>query len=98
MWTKPPARRGQCAATRFKETEEEMDAFISPPDFTAFSMQEIGVLLFGLVFLFLYRQSQVVYFGLWTVAWTLRFLAALFGYELLRTGHYGWLAPYATFE
>lgn len=75
-----------------------MDQFYTPPDFTAFSMQEIGALLFGLVFFFLYRQSQVVYFGLWTIAWVLRFLAALFGYELLRTGHYGWLAPYATFE
>ena len=68
------------------------------PDLTAFAMQEIGALLFGLVFYFLYRQSQMVYFGLWTVAWLLRFLAALFGYQLLRTGHYGWLAPYATFE
>jgi diguanylate cyclase (GGDEF)-like protein len=75
-----------------------MDPFRTPPDLTAFSMQEIGAVLFGLVFLFLYRQSRMVYFGLWTIAWVLRFLAALFGFELLRTGHYGWLAPYATFE
>jgi diguanylate cyclase (GGDEF)-like protein len=40
----------------------------------------------------------VVYFGLWAVAWVMRFLAAIFGYNLLRTGHHGWLAPYATFE
>ena len=75
-----------------------MDPFHTPPDLTAFAMQEIGAVLFGLVFLFLYRQSKVVYFGLWTVAWLLRALAAFFGFELLRTGHYGWLAPYATFE
>ena len=75
-----------------------MDPFSSTPDLTGFAMQEIGAVLFGLVFLFLYRQSRVVYFGLWTVAWLFRLLAALFGFELLRTSHYGWLAPYATFE
>ena len=68
------------------------------PDLTVFAIQELGALLFGLVFLFLYRQSEVVYFGLWSIAWLLRFLAALFGYELLRTEAAGWLAPYATFE
>ena len=68
------------------------------PDTTAFYIQEIGALLFGMVFLFLYRQSKAVYFGLWAIAWVLRFLAAIFGYELLRTTHTGWLAPYATFE
>jgi diguanylate cyclase (GGDEF)-like protein len=68
------------------------------PDPTAFYIQEIGALLFGLVFYFLYRQSKAVYFGLWAIAWVLRFLAAIFGFELLRTMHAGWLAPYATFE
>ena len=67
-------------------------------DLTAFYIQEIGSLLFGMVFLFLYRQSKVVYFGLWAVAWGLRVFATFFGYELLRTQHPGWLAPYATFE
>lgn len=75
-----------------------MEFFRTPPDLTAFLMQEVGAVLFGLVFLFLYRQSRVVYFGLWTMAWLMRGLAALFGFELLRTSHYGWLAPYATFE
>lgn len=68
------------------------------PDLTAFYIQEIGALMFAMVFLFLYRQSRVVYFGLWAGAWVLRVLAAAFGYQLLRTGHSGWLAPYATFE
>jgi len=40
----------------------------------------------------------VVYFVLWAVAWGMRVLATFFGYELLRTQHSGWLAPYATFE
>jgi diguanylate cyclase (GGDEF)-like protein len=75
-----------------------MDAGTPIPDITALYIQEIGALLFGMVFLFLYRQSRVVYFGLWAVAWGLRLLAAFFGFELLRTAHSGWLAPYATFE
>ena len=75
-----------------------MDPSSPIADLTAFYIQEIGALLFGMVFLFLYRQSRVVYFGLWAIAWVLRLLAALFGFELLRTRHSGWLAPYATFE
>ena len=75
-----------------------MDAANALPDITALYIQEIGGLLFGMVFLFLYRQSRVVYFGLWAIAWGLRLLAAFFGFELLRTAHSGWLAPYATFE
>lgn len=75
-----------------------MPPSIAPPDITAFYIQEIGALLFGLVFLFVYRQSRAVYFGLWAIAWVLRFLAAIFGYQLTRTMHGGWLAPYATFE
>ena len=67
-------------------------------DPTAFLIQEIGALLFGMVFLFLWRQSRVVYFGLWAGAWVIRFVAAIFGYELLRSYNSDWLAPYATFE
>jgi diguanylate cyclase (GGDEF)-like protein len=68
------------------------------PDLTVFVIQDLSALLFGLVFYFLYRQSEVVYFGLWSIAWLLRFLAALFGYELRRTASGAWLAPYVTFE
>src|SRR5262245_15136989 len=75
-----------------------MDPSSPIADLTAFYIQEIGAMLFAMVFLFLYRQSKVVYFGLWAVAWVLRVLAAAFGFQLLRTEHSGWLAPYATFE
>src|SRR5262245_43429609 len=75
-----------------------MDPSSPSPDITAFYIQEIGAVLFAMVFLFLYRQSRVVYFGLWAIAWVLRLFAAAFGYQLLRTGHTFWLAPYATFE
>ncbi len=68
------------------------------PDFVAFYIQEIGALLFGLAFLFLYKQSRVVYFGLWSMSWLLRFLAGIFGYQLLRTFSFGWMTPYAVFE
>jgi len=75
-----------------------MDPSSPVVDVTAFVIQEIGALLFGMVFLFLYRQSRVVYFGLWAAAWLLRCLAAVFGFELLRMNHSGWLVPYAIFE
>jgi diguanylate cyclase (GGDEF)-like protein len=75
-----------------------MPPFSPAADPAGLYIQEVGALLFGMVFLFLYRQSRVVYFGLWAIAWVLRILAAVFGYELLQTGHPGWLAPYATFE
>jgi len=75
-----------------------MDPSSPVADATAFYIQEIGAVLFGMVFLFLWRQSRVVYFGLWAVAWLLRFIATVFAYELLRTSSSGWLAPYAVFE
>ena len=75
-----------------------MDPSSPVADFTAFCIQEIGALLFGMVFLFLWRQSRVVYFGLWGVAWMLRFLAAIFGYQLIRSQNWEWLASYAVFE
>jgi diguanylate cyclase (GGDEF)-like protein len=75
-----------------------MNIFSPVPDLAAFYIQEIGALLFGLVFFFLYRQSRMVYFGLWSVAWLLRLIAAVCGLELMRTSQAWWLAPYATFE
>ena len=75
-----------------------MDPAYPAPDQIAFYISEIGALLFGMAFLFLYRQSRIVYFGLWTIAWVLRFLAAIFGFLLLNSLKAAWLAPYATFE
>jgi diguanylate cyclase (GGDEF)-like protein len=75
-----------------------MDPSSPVADVTAFCIQEIGALLFGIVFLFLWRQSKAVYFGLWAGACALRFIATVFAFELLATAHSGWLAPYAVFE
>src|SRR3982750_2524287 len=93
---RPRARRAPYGVTPCRETRVDPSSPFA--DLTSFYIQEIGSLLFGMVFLFLYRQSKVVYFGLWAIAWLLRLLASFFGYQLLRTGHAGWLAPYATFE
>src|ERR1017187_5553137 len=75
-----------------------MDPSSPIADITSFYIQEIGAALFGTVCLFLYRQTKVVYFGLWAVGWAMRVLAALFGFDLLRGHHSGWLAPCATLE
>ena len=75
-----------------------MDPSSPIADLTAFFIQEIGALLFCIVFLFLWRQSRAVYFGLWSVAWGLRGVATICGFQLLTHGGTGWLAPYATFD
>jgi len=75
-----------------------MDPSSPVADLTAFWIQEIGALLFGMVFFFLYRQSQVVYFGLWSAAWVLRLMAAMFGYAMISSQSWRWLAPYCVFE
>src|ERR1035438_6999866 len=67
MWTRPPAKRAARAATPSEEIER-MDPSNPIADYTAFFIQVIGSLLFGIVFLFLWRQSRAVYFGLWAAA------------------------------
>jgi diguanylate cyclase (GGDEF)-like protein len=75
-----------------------MDPSSPVADLTAFFIQVIGALLFGIVFLFLWRQSRAIYFGLWAAAWGLRGVATICGFELLAHGGTIWLAPYATFD
>jgi diguanylate cyclase (GGDEF)-like protein len=75
-----------------------MDPTSPVTDFAALYMQEIGAVLFGLVFWFLWHQSRAVYFGLWSVAWGLRSAATAFGFLLSRDNAMVWLALYATFE
>jgi diguanylate cyclase (GGDEF)-like protein len=75
-----------------------MDLGRLSPDFSTFAVEGIGCLMFGLVFLFLWRQSRIIYFGLWAAAWALESLAVVFGYQMLKTGSPAWVAPYAVFE
>ena len=75
-----------------------MNFAAAAPDFTTFAVEGIGTLLFGLVFLFLWKQSRIVFFGLWSAAWAVEALALAFGYQLLRSHNPAWLAPYSIFE
>lgn len=75
-----------------------MHAASAAPDFITFTVEGIGALMFGLVFLFLWKQSRIVFFGLWAAAWGMQPLALFFGYQLLRTQNRAWLAPYTIFE
>jgi diguanylate cyclase (GGDEF)-like protein len=55
-------------------------------------------LLFGLVFLFLWRQSKIVYFGLWSAAWAVQAVALPLGYVYAVRRSLPWLAAYALME
>lgn len=57
-----------------------------------------AVLLFGLVFLFLWRQSKIVYFGLWSVAWAAKSAALLLAFAHRAPASLGWLAIFALIE
>ena len=58
----------------------------------------LGTVLFCFVFLFLWLQSGIVYFGFWSLAWALQVLALLcLRLYFLRPVPF-WLGPYALFE
>jgi diguanylate cyclase (GGDEF)-like protein len=67
-----------------------MDWDLISGDQTTLLLQFPLTLLFGLVFLFLWRQSRVVYFGLWSLAWAVR--SAAFPAEYLASRGPAWLA------
>ena len=71
-----------------------------PPalDLVALNVQMLGTLLFCLVFLFLWRQSGIVYFAYWSLAWALQLVALICLRMLLLTTVPVWLGPYALFE
>jgi len=70
----------------------------SAPDVMALNVQALGTVLFCLVFFFLWRQSGIVYFGWWSLAWALQVLALLFLRLYFSTSVLFWLGPYALFE
>ena len=71
-----------------------------PPalDVVALNVQVLGTLLFCLVFLFLWRQSGIVYFGYWSLAWALQVVSLICLRMLLLTRVVFWLGPYGLFE
>jgi diguanylate cyclase (GGDEF)-like protein len=64
-------------------------------DFTGLEIEAAGALICVLVFLFLYQQSRMVFFGLWACAWLVRLAASLVGYQLIQWQNWGSLAAYA---
>lgn len=68
------------------------------PDLVALNVQGLGTLLFCLVFLFLWRQSGIVYFGFWSLAWALQVVALLCLRLYFLSSVPFWLGPYALFE
>jgi diguanylate cyclase (GGDEF)-like protein len=68
------------------------------PDVVALYVQVLGTLLFCLVFLFLWRQSGIVYFGYWSLAWALQVVALVCVKLYFSSTRVFWLGPYALFE
>jgi len=68
------------------------------PDVVAVSVQAVGTLVFCLVFLFLWRQSGIVYFGYWSLAWALQVVALLSLRLYFLSAVPFWLGPYALFQ
>jgi diguanylate cyclase (GGDEF)-like protein len=57
-----------------------------------------GALLCALVFSYVYRQSRIVYFGFWALAWAAGAVAVAPGYELVERQTWSWFAAYAVAE
>src|SRR4051794_26280389 len=58
-------------------------------------VQLFGTLAICLVFLYLWRESGIVYFGLWSLAWAAQAFSVACGYYFFRTHSMLWLAPYS---
>src|SRR5579862_5960309 len=73
---------------------------MAPPalDVMALDVQVVGTCLFCLVFLFLWRQSGIVYFGYWSLAWALQVVALICLRVFFLSTVVFWLGPYALFE
>jgi diguanylate cyclase (GGDEF)-like protein len=73
---------------------------MNPPalDVVALNVQVLGTVLFCLVFLFLWRQSGIVYFGYWSLAWALQVVALICLRLFFSSTVVFWLGPYALFE
>ena len=75
-----------------------MDASSSIPDITAFYIQEIGALLFGLVFLFLTGSRGWCTSGCGRSRGCCAFWPRFSASSCCGRSNAAWLAPYATFE
>lgn len=73
---------------------------MNPPalDVIALNVQVLGTTLICLVFLFLWQQSGIIYFGYWSLAWALQVLALVCLRVYFLSTVVFWLGPYALFE
>ena len=67
-------------------------------DVASFYIRELGALLAGVAFLFLWRRSRVAYFGLLAAAFAMRIVAGIFVFEWWSPSHSAWLSLYDAFE
>ncbi len=68
------------------------------PDLVGLYVQVLGTLLYCLVFLFLWRQSGILYFGYWSLAWGLQSVALLCLRVYFAAASALWLSCYALLE
>ena len=68
------------------------------PDLIALAVQILGTFLFSLVFLFLWRQSGIVSFASWSLAWLLETMALAFAWLYFASGQAAWLTSSAFLE
>lgn len=75
-----------------------MEIEATGPGLILLYVQIFGTALFALVFLFLWRQSGIRYFEIWSVAWVLQCAALICALFFFKSKTAAWLAPYALFE
>jgi diguanylate cyclase (GGDEF)-like protein len=67
-------------------------------DLTSLFLQILVTLLYGLAFVFLWRQSGILYFGLWSIAWCVEAAGLGLEYGYAAEHSFWWLAGYALME
>ena len=71
---------------------------LATPDSLALLLHLVATIVFAGVFAFLYRDSRIVYFGYWALAWILLAAALAFNLISVVTGATLWLFPDALLE
>ena len=68
------------------------------PDLIGLAVQAMGMLLFFVLFLLVWRQSGIISLGSWTLAWLLEAMALVFVWFYFSSGQPAWLTPYSFLE
>jgi diguanylate cyclase (GGDEF)-like protein len=75
-----------------------MDPLNPSSELVSLTVQVLGTLLFSFVYLFLWRRSGIVYFGLWSIAWVFEALALWFYFRYSTIRYEPWFYAYALCE